>query len=160
LKRETEAPHKLVLIGSIPWRSSAAANLEGAIGSLSMESEVVRLAYVPEEDLPKIYNLATALAFTSLYEGFGLPALEAMACGCPVVCSNSSSLPEVVGDAGILVDPTDEKDIAEGLSRVIGDSGLRKDMIARGLERAAEFSWERAAKETLCVLEDVYVQSR
>jgi len=91
----------------------------------------------------------------SLYEGFGLPVLEAMACGVPVICSNASSLPEVAGEAAILFDPLDVEGMAAAMERVLGDEELRAELRARGLERARGFSWEKCARETLAVLEAV-----
>ncbi|HID85932.1 MAG TPA: glycosyltransferase, partial [Anaerolineae bacterium] len=88
------------------------------------------------------------------YEGFGLPVVEAMACGTPVVCSNASSLPEVAGDAALLVDPLDVEALAATMERVLGDDKLRAELIERGFERARKFSWERCAHETLAVLEE------
>jgi glycosyltransferase involved in cell wall biosynthesis len=96
---------------------------------------------------------ADALVFPSLYEGFGLPALEAMACAVPVIAGNASSLPEVVGDAGLLVDPVDVDALADAIGRVLADEGLRQELALRGLARSREFSWERAARATLAVLE-------
>lgn len=112
----------------------------------------VRLIHdVPEGDLPALYAGATAFVMPSLYEGFGLPVLEAMACGAPVMASNTSSLPEVAGDAALLFDPLQPDALAEALTRVLGDCTLRDELRARGLERAAQFSWERTARETLRV---------
>ncbi len=100
--------------------------------------------FVPERTLAALYRLADAFAFPSLYEGFGLPPLEAMACGTPVVTSRISSLPEVVGDAALLVDPYDVEDIAAGIERVLGDDALRAALIAAGHARVKNFSWERS----------------
>ncbi len=112
--------------------------------------EAVRfLGDVAEADLPALYNLATVFAFPSLYEGFGLPPLEAMACGTPVVCANTSSLPEVVGDAALLFDPLDVQAMAATIAQALSDASLRAALRARGLARARLFSWERTARETL-----------
>jgi len=112
--------------------------------------EAVRfLGDVSEADLPALYNLATVFAFPSLYEGFGLPPLEAMACGTPVVCANTSSLPEVVGDAALLFDPLDVQAMAATIAQALSDASLRAALRARGLARARLFSWERTARETL-----------
>lgn len=133
-------------------RGFAAGEVERRAGELG---ESVRfLGYVPEADLPSLMGAATALVFPSLYEGFGLPALEAMACGTPVVCSNTSSLPEVVGDAARFVDPADAESIASGLVAVAGDADLRARLRAAGLVRASGFSWERAAAAALRVIEE------
>jgi glycosyltransferase involved in cell wall biosynthesis len=110
------------------------------------------LGFVDDADLPPLLSGALALAFPSLYEGFGLPALEAMACGTPVLTSTTSSMPAVVGDAGLLVDPLDVNAISAGLIRLVRDDALRADLRQRGLARAATFTWERAARETLAVL--------
>ena len=111
------------------------------------------LGFVDETDLPALYRNAALFAFPSLYEGFGLPVLEAMACGTPVVCSNVSSLPEVAGDAALLVDPLDTGGIAEAMARVLQDVGLQQDMIARGRSQAARFTWEKAARQLLDTLD-------
>lgn len=108
---------------------------------------------VAEQDLPALYGGAELFAFPSLYEGFGLPPLEAMACGAPVLCSDSSSMPEVVGDAALLADPTDAGQIAAGLARLMGDADLREKLRAAGLRRAASFSWARTAHATLAAYE-------
>ena len=110
---------------------------------------------VSEADLPALYGGATVFAFVSEYEGFGLPPLEAMACGTPVIASNTSSLPEVVGDAGLLVDPRDVNAIAAALDRVLGDVDLQLDLKQRGLDRAAQFSWARTAQQTLNVYQSI-----
>ncbi len=103
------------------------------------------------EDLPALYSAARLFVLPSLYEGFGLPVLEAMACGTPVVCSHASSLPEVAGDAALLVEPHDVDGLAAALQRALSDEALRRQMIARGLAQAARFSWAKAAQETLAV---------
>jgi glycosyltransferase involved in cell wall biosynthesis len=125
------------------------------VDALLLKDQVVFLDYVPEEHLPHLYSEAAAFIFSSLYEGFGLPPLEAMACGCPVVVSNTASLPEVCGDAAYYVDPYDVENIAEGMYKVIVNQTLRQDLIKKGLERAKLFSWAKAAKEHLKVFEEV-----
>jgi len=107
------------------------------------------LGFVNEADLPALYRNAALFAFPSLYEGFGFPVLEAMACGVPVVCSDASSLPEVAGDAALLVNPLDTGALSEAMARALEDADLRQEMIARGLARATRFTWERAARQLL-----------
>lgn len=119
------------------------------VEALGLENGVRFLGPVPEEDLPALYAGAALFVFPSLYEGFGLPALEAMACGVPVACSNTSSLAEVVGDAALTFDPTNVDVIADALNRLLADADLRADLRQRGLRRAAQFSWERTARQTL-----------
>ena len=111
--------------------------------------------YVPDEDLPLLYAGAQALVFPSLYEGFGLPMLEAMACGTPVVAANTASLPEIGGDAALYFAPTDVDQITHVLARLLGDPGLQNDLRTRGLTRAAQFSWQRAAVETAAIYQNV-----
>ncbi len=122
--------------------------------SLGLE-DVRWLGPVPETDLPALYTGATAFVFPSLYEGFGLPVLEAMACGVPVLCSNASSLPEIAGDAALTFDPADPEAIADALVRVLGDADLRADLRDRGVRRARTFSWERTARETLALYREM-----
>ena len=118
------------------------------------------LGYCDRSDLPALYRNAAALVFPSLFEGFGMPVLEAMACGCPVVCSNTTSLPEIAGDAAVLVDPTDPEAIADATARVLREAGLREDLIKRGLEQAQKFSWRRHTVDTLRVLHHVHQEMR
>ncbi len=113
------------------------------------------LRFVPEEDKPLLYGAADLFVFPSLYEGFGLPPLEAMACGTPVVCSRAASLPEIVGDGGLLVDPADVSALAEAMRAVLSDEALRAGLRARGLAQAARFSWRRTADETAAVYESL-----
>lgn len=118
-----------------------------------LESHVRFTDWIAEDDVPTLLNLAEVFVYPSLYEGFGLPPLEAMACGVPVICSNAASLPEVVGDAGILVEPRDVGGLMQALARVLDDASLRADLRARGVQRAQQFTWERAARQTLAVYE-------
>jgi len=120
----------------------------------NLHKHVRFLGFLPDETLSAVYRLASVFVFPSLYEGFGLPPLEAMACGTPVVTSNVSSLPEVTGDAALLVDPTDASAIAAAITRVVTEPALREELRARGLARARQFSWERSVKE----IRDIYVQ--
>ena len=116
-------------------------------------SSAVRFTgYIADADLPALLSGALAFVFPSLYEGFGMPILEAMACGTPVLASATSALPEIAGDAALLIEPEDTSAIADGLARLASDAALRADLRARGLVRAAQFTWERCAEETLAVL--------
>jgi glycosyltransferase involved in cell wall biosynthesis len=125
-------------------------DLDALIAQHHAETTVQRIE-VPDEDGPLLYQASTIFAFPSRYEGFGLPPLEAMACGAPVVCSNASSLPEVVGDAALCVAPDDVGGWAAALGRLLRDEPLQADMRTRGLEQARRFSWERVARETVHV---------
>jgi glycosyltransferase involved in cell wall biosynthesis len=147
LRRHGESP-RLVIAGRLGWLTGGFFE---ALRALDLESEVTQLGYVADADLPALYAGAEAFAFPSSYEGFGFPVLEAMACGTPVVCSNASSLPEVAGDAALYHDPTDADALADALARVLTRTDLRDELRARGLARAAEFTWARAAKETRAV---------
>lgn len=118
--------------------------------------EIICLGFVPTDDLVKIYNLATVFAMPSIYEGFGLPVLEAMSCGVPVVASQKGSLPEVAGNAAYFVDPLSIDDIAKGIQEVINSEKLAKQLSKKGLLRAASFSWEKTAGETIKVYKKVY----
>jgi len=142
----------LVVVGAERWRHSGIMQI---VKELDLEQRVTFTGHVSDEDLPGVYSAADLFVFPSLYEGFGLPPLEAMACGTPVVCSNTSSLPEVVGDAAITVDPYDVEALAEAMRRVLSDADLANDLRQRGLERAAGFTWERTAKETVEVYREV-----
>ena len=146
----------LVIVGKRGWLyDDFFARLEGS----PAKQAVIFPGFVPDADLPAVYAGAQALAFPSEFEGFGLPVLEAMACGTPVVCSNTSSLPEVAGDpsagsgqaAALLVDPLDVDALTDALRRVLSDPALATELRGRGLAQAARFSWARAAEETLAV---------
>ena len=128
------------------------AGFRACIENAGLASVVKVLGYVPYEDLPYLYNLARILVFPSLFEGFGIPIVEAMACGCPVLCSNVTSLPEVVGEAGVLFDPSSSEDMAENIWSVWNSPEERRSMRAKGLERVKAFRWEETAGKTL----DVY----
>ncbi len=148
---------RLVITGQKGWLTSMLfRELEG----LDLGKEVVFTGYVPRTDLPLLMNAAEAFVFPSLYEGFGLPALEAMSCGIPVVTSNISSLPEIVGTAAVLVDPESVESIANGIERVLVDDELRQRLAREGLAQARRFSWERAARETLAVYRQAQEEKR
>jgi glycosyltransferase involved in cell wall biosynthesis len=143
---------QLVIAGKKGWLYK---DIFQQVEKLGLEGRVVFTDYVPDGDLPAILSGARLFVFPSLYEGFGLPVLEAMACGTPVVCSNVSSLPEVAGDAAVLVDPLDVEGLATTMERVLGDEELRAKLIECGFAQARKFPWERCARETLSVLESV-----
>ena len=143
---------ELVLVGQLGWKYEA---LLKALEDLSLKHAVRMLGYVPDEDLPALYTLARLLAFPSVYEGFGLPIVEAMACGTPVLTSNCSSMAEIGTDAAWLVDPFDVEAMADGLLRLATDDDLHAQLRAAGLVRAAQFSWRRAAEETVRVYDTV-----
>jgi glycosyltransferase involved in cell wall biosynthesis len=125
------------------------------LDALGLREHVRFAGYLSEEELPLWYAAATLFVFPSLYEGFGMPPLEAMACGTPVVTSNSTSLPEVVGDAGLMVPPTDADALAAAMLRLLQDDALHAEMRARGLQRPAAFSWHTSAARTLQVYEQI-----
>ncbi len=139
---------RLVLVGKKGWLP------EGIMRQLDeIDAEVTMAGFVPQEDLPALYSGAIALLLSSLFEGFGLPVVEAMACGTPVMAANSSSLPEIVCDAGLLTDPMDIEEMAEAMHWLWGKPALRQELSERGLKRAADFTWQGAAETTLRVLE-------
>jgi len=138
--------HRFVIVGQRGWKYGEV--LREALRKDS-SGRVVLAGYVPEAELPALYAHATAFVYPSLYEGFGLPVVEAMACGTPVLTSRSSSLREIAEGAALLVDPRDEDEIARGLEWLALDEGLREELRRRGLERAAQFSWDRTGRETV-----------
>jgi len=125
------------------------------VQELGIKERVVFTGWVPEEDKPTLYSGARALVFPSLYEGFGLPPLEALACGTPVIASNRGSLPEIVGDGGLLLEPDDLEGLAAAMQKLLSDDTLREDLREKGLAHAARFSWEKTARETLAVYREV-----
>ena len=146
--RRRGLPHQLVCVGPYGWSSR---DLAGHIAQLGIKDAVRFTGYAPFEDLPAIYNLGELFVFPSLYEGFGLPVVEAMASGLPVITSNTSSLGEIAADAACTIDPTNTDAIADALVRVATDGALRQDLSARGLRRAQGFSWTQTAREMLAV---------
>ena len=140
---------QLVLAGGKGWLIEDVYNL---IGELSLDGQIHLIGQVPSEDLLSLYNAAELLAHPAFYEGFGLPPLEAMACGLPTIVSNVASLPEVVGDAALLIDPHDVNELTVAMWRVLTDQELNHEMRGKGLRQAQRFSWTRAAQETL----DIY----
>lgn len=153
LNKDIKKDLKLILAGASGWRN------QGIMGLINKEKDnIYYLGYVSNQELAFLYNLATLFVYPSLYEGFGLPPLEAMACGCPAVVSNVSALPEVCGDAAYYVDPHHVESVAEGIYKLLDDEDLRKKLIKRGLERAKAFSWEKSAMEHLKVFEETTKQ--
>lgn len=145
----------LALAGPPGWETDA------TVAAARRHSDVVRpLGFVPDADLPALYRGADLFAYPSLYEGFGLPVLEAMSSGTPVLTSSISSLPEVAGDAAVYVDPTDTADIAAGLERALSDTELRSRLVEAGIQRARRFSWSRCGSETLDLLERIEARGR
>lgn len=141
---------RLVLVGKCAWLYDETLR---TIKELEVSNSVVLTGYVPEADLPALYSGALCFVYPSYFEGFGLPPLEAMKCGAPVIVGNKTSLPEVVGDAGLLVDPFEVDDIAAAIEKVISDSNLRAQLRVKGLERAKLFDWRETARQTLAVYE-------
>jgi glycosyltransferase involved in cell wall biosynthesis len=143
----------LVIVGARNiWKSEPLGKL---VQQYKLEPYVHFTGYIPDAGLPALYNGADLFVFPSLYEGFGLPVLESMACGTPVVTSNTSSLPEITGDAAFLVDPYSVEDIAGSMQRVLSNKDLAQDLRSRGLERAKLFTWERTASQTIAVYEQL-----
>jgi glycosyltransferase involved in cell wall biosynthesis len=145
LLRRRFDPPPLVVGGPKGWRHEEVFSLAE---ELDLDELVHFPGYIPRDELPLWYNAASLFVYPSLYEGFGLPPLEAMACGTPVVASNTSALPEVVGDAGLLVEPTDVEEMADAMYRVLADVELKNTLREKGLERAKAYSWQRTALET------------
>lgn len=143
---------QLVVAGRQGWLVDETIH---AVHELGLTSRVLFTGYVADEDLPALYSLADAFAFPSVYEGFGLPPLEALACGVPVVCSNASSLPEVIGEAALQVSPMDVRGWMTALECVLTDADLRRDLSARGPRQAARFTWSDAARQTRAVYDEL-----
>jgi glycosyltransferase involved in cell wall biosynthesis len=146
---------KLVIAGGRGWMFD---DIFAEVTRLDLEGRVKFAGFVDEADLPALYSAAAVFAYPSLYEGFGLPVLEAMACGAPVIGSNVSSIPEVVGDAGLLVDPTDVDAIAAGMIGLLKDASARDDYMRAGIRRAARFTWDAAARQLLSIYDRVQAQ--
>lgn len=152
IKSERKIKEKLVIVGIPNWRQTKFYD----IANKSMwKNDIIFTDFVSDDDLVLLYNCATIFLYPSLYEGFGIPTLEAMACGVPVIASNTTSIPEIVGDAALLIDPNDGKEFKAALLRLLNDEDLRNELIKRGYERAKVFSWKEMAKETLAVYESI-----
>jgi glycosyltransferase involved in cell wall biosynthesis len=146
LKTSRKLDHQLVLVGQKGWQFGP---IFDAIQASPWRDHIHHLGYLSDREVAACYSHADVFAYPSIYEGFGLPVLEAMTLGCPVVTSNTSSLPEVAGDAALLVTPTDAEELAAALERVIMDRSLRESLIEKGYRQASQFSWTRTAKLTL-----------
>jgi len=155
--RQRQPDIQLVMAGKRGWHSEPFFERLQALG---LTDKVRLLGFVPDGDLPALYSLAEIFAFPSLYEGFGLPVLEAMACGTPVICSNTSSLPEVAGEAALQIAPADVPAWAQALEQIASNSALRASLRERGLKQAARFTWENTARQTYALYQEVYAARR
>jgi len=156
-----EADVALVVAGRLPTRDTRFfPDPRKIVRAFGIEDHVHFIGWVDEEDKPSLYTLAKALVFPSLYEGFGLPVLEAMACGTPVIAANAASLPELVGDAGLLVAPRDVEGLAEAMVRILQDTSLRADLSRAAREKALRFTWDEVARATLDAYMWVVAQRR
>ncbi len=155
-RRQADEPYQLVIAGGKGWLSDETYR---EAERSAFASDIRFTGYVPDAYLPALYTGARAFAYPSLYEGFGLPVLEAMACGTPVVCANSSSLPEFAGDAAVLVSPEDIGAIASALETVCSGEAMRSQLRGRGCERAGEYRWERSAARLIELYERVYAET-
>ncbi|MGE0885605.1 MAG: glycosyltransferase family 4 protein [Blastocatellales bacterium] len=153
LLRTTEHRPQLVMCGGRGWLCDEVFQL---VDELKLTDQIRFTGYVDDEDLPALYSSAEIFLYPSLYEGFGLPPLEAMACGAPTITSNVSSLPEVVGRAGLTHDPNDWQTLTAHIARLLGDSAARQNFKQAGKDQAAHFSWDRAARETQSVYDEVF----
>lgn len=152
LKRTQHLEHRLVLAGGQGWLAEGIFDAAEASG---FRTEIVFTGFVADEDLPALYSAADVFALPSLYEGFGIPVLEAMACGTPVVCADNSSLPEAAGDAALLVQASNEPALAAAILRLVEDAALRGQLTERGLAQARRFTWQAAAATLLATYEQV-----
>ncbi|MFX0197455.1 MAG: glycosyltransferase family 4 protein [Candidatus Hodarchaeota archaeon] len=144
--------YPLVVSGARGWNTK---KFDRTLRLFQKGEKLILTGYVPQGQLPELYRGASLFVYPSLYEGFGLPVLEAMACGVPVVASNRTSIPEVVGDAGVLIDPHDTSELRDAMLQLLDDEKLRGEMSEKGLERAKLFSWDKCAQETLAIYEKV-----
>ncbi len=150
LKQQTKHPLQLVLVGKLGWKH---APILEAITNSPFKADIKLLGYVDREELPVLYTAATAFVYPSHFEGFGLPLLEAMSCGTPTIVSNRSSLPEIMGSAGLLFPPNNQIILNQKINQLLTDKSLRQSLSEKSLARAAKFNWEKTAKETLKIFE-------
>lgn len=148
----TNKEYRLKIIGSKGWQFNDVFKL---VKELKIEKFVVFMDYVDEKTLIELYNKSTALIFPSLYEGFGIPPLEAMMCGCPVIATNASSVPEVVGNAALLIDPNSIKQLSDAMQKISSDKLLRDKLIIKGFEQSKKFSWDRSAEKLLKIFSEL-----
>ena len=146
----SSVPHALVLVGHLPEKSGARSQMQSA-----KDERIIFTGYVPDEEVDALMRGASLFAFPSLYEGFGLPILDAQHAGVPVTCSSAGAMPEVAGEGALLFDPYSVEDMANALERCLVDMDLREALVARGHENAAQFSWNRAARQTLAIYDAV-----
>lgn len=144
---------KLVIVGKMGWKYKPFFK---TLKQLNLNKDIKLLGFVEDDDLPYLYNLAKVFVYPSFYEGFGLPVLEAMACGCPVITSNTSSLPEVIGNAGIMIDPKNlENELIPAVEKILNSPTIRNELIEKGFVEAKKFSWIKTVKRTLNIYENV-----
>lgn len=157
LKHEVKIPHQLIIAGRKTWFYEI---LNKKAKSLQIENHVIFTNHVDEDELISLYSNADVFVLPSHLEGFGIPVLEAMACGVPVVAANGGSLPEVVGDAGMLADPMDTESFVKAIQCVIEDTNLRKTLKEKGVKRCQDFSWEKMATKTFSLYKEVFAENR
>jgi glycosyltransferase involved in cell wall biosynthesis len=153
LYKEFPGYYDLVLLGA---SKDNHYELKKKVEDMGMRDRVVFAGYVPYEHLPYFYNCASLFVYPSLYEGFGLPPLEAMTCGTPTITTNVTSIPEVVGDGALLVDPYDTNELTDNIYKTISDAEFREELSIKALRRAYNFSWKKTVIETIKVYEEVY----
>ena len=152
LSENVKNVHHLVIAGGAGWLNSDTDSLIESQNS----PQIHRIGYIDEQDLPALYSAACAFVYPSLYEGFGLPILEAMSCGTPVITSNTASMPEISGDAAFFFDPANDHQLTALLFDVMGNENLRKELSRKGIDRARQFSWDKTARATLKIYEDLF----
>ena len=153
VKKRKKISHKLIITGGDPFKKSK--ELEDLIYKYKLEDEIFYLGRVPQKMIPYFYKAADLMVYLSSYEGFGLPVLEAMASNCPVLSSDKASLPEIVGNAGLLVSPSNLEEIANKMYEILNNENLQKNLISRGVERVKSFSWEKTVKELINIYNDL-----
>lgn len=154
---EKEFPdHRLVITGRKDKFITGISNLAESVDHRNLTDRVLFTGFVPDELLPDLYSLASCLAFPSFYEGFGLPPLEAMACGCPAVVSRAASLPEACGDAACYVDPYDAASIADGIRQVLTNPSVQKELVEKGYQRVKQLTWQQTAQQCLQIFQEIF----